>query len=260
MFWINRLLYSPSLLVSRFQRIMGHQYWTGSKRTRVLLAEETARRLAGIASLYTLATLAGCSVDLNPLSGAFAKIKLPGKDKDGKDTYLDPMGGLAQALTVISRAATGKNKTGAGAIVKTRRPFHLLNQTPEVTKSEATGFAVQNPLEIVGRFLRSKLAPGPGAVVDVLAGEDFLGDPVTAQSIAQKMVTPMAWSDVWALLSKRDLPSGTIAALFTMLGTNMTSYGADAPNSQGKPMSTNVGGGMRGFKSIGGKKVKRIGK
>ncbi len=76
----------------------------------------------------------------------------------------------------------------------------------------------------MARFLRSKLAPVPGSVVNVLAGKDVVGKPVTLTSEAKRSLTPLAMSDILKTMEEQGVPRGTALSILSMFGMGLQTY------------------------------------
>lgn len=212
--------FSPKFVVSRFQIIWGAVpalytatagYYLQPKdvrRAKVAVAKEYARLVIGIAAVYGLAALAKAGFgdddawELDPRSTKFGKVKIG-------TTLIDPMGGLLQAFTFGMRMLPTRNngvwrpyaKTGKGDIVSLWRP----------------GFGKQSYVGTMGQFLRTKLSPVPSSIINVMQGEDVVGQAVTIRSEAIGSVVPLVFGDVFETLRENGV-QGTPLAVAVMFG------------------------------------------
>ena len=69
----NAVFFAPRYVASRFQLLAGSPMYKGTARTRVAIAQEYARFLAGAATVYALGMAAGGEVEEDPRSGDFGK-------------------------------------------------------------------------------------------------------------------------------------------------------------------------------------------
>ena len=187
---LNRVLFSPRLLLSRFQalgvggqavaetaisplaraaagpvRRAGLETAAGvlsrptSLRAPVNVRRAVARDVVAFAgagvSLLTMLNASGlASVELDPRSSDFGKGNIGG-------TRWDPWGGFQQIARYTTQFLTGETKSAGTGKVK------------DVDR-----------IDVLGRFGRSKLDPGvPALVVNVATGETFLGDDFDLASL-----------------------------------------------------------------------------
>ncbi len=209
---LNVPFFAPRFVASRFQLLLGEPLYRGSARTRTMVAKEYARFLAGIGVVYALGQLAGGDVETDPRSSDFGKLRFG-------DSRLDPLAGLAQTTVLLSRLGSGKTKTHEGKIVPIRgeRPY---------TASDSA--------EVIGRFLRTKLSPMFGAGLDVLAGEDLMGEPATVAGEAQDLVTPMTLKDIYEAMKEQGVPKGTALGLLALFGMSLQTHKDRTKRSKAK--------------------------
>lgn len=222
---LNTIFFAPRLVASRFQLLAGQPLYGGSARTRNLIAQEYARFLSGVAVAMYLAAFMKDEDDntpllvLDPRSSDFGKLRFG-------DTFLDPLAGLAQVTTVFSRLASGETKTAKG--VKPVRADYTLTDLRralgedipdhKLAKDGSLPFGSGNAADVITRFLRTKLAPVPGAIVNTLSGENVIGQPVTPLQTATELVTPMSFSNLAEVMEANGMPRGTAITLLGLLG------------------------------------------
>ena len=107
---LNTIFFAPKYVLSRFQLLAGQPLFKGSATTRKLIAQEYARALIGLFTVYVLGALAGAEIEDDPRSSDFGKLKFG-------DTRIDPLFGLAQTAVFMGRIFTGVTKKGDGEIV-----------------------------------------------------------------------------------------------------------------------------------------------
>lgn len=208
---LNSFFFAPRWVISRFQLLAGQPLYGGNKRTRKLIAQEYGRFLAGAAVVYALASLATGdddedwsdklnifrNIDLDPTSSDFLKIRF------GK-TRLDPLGGLIQSTVFGARIGDAIHR--------------FATDSQEKKPDYGTGG------DALGRFLRSKLAPFPGAVWDMLDRKDVVGHPITREDAALKMVTPISMGDILKTMEEQGIAQGTALSLLSLLGAGLQTY------------------------------------
>lgn len=200
---LNTVFFAPRYVASRFQLLVGQPLYGGNARTRSLIAQEYARYLIGVGIVYGLATLDGAEIEQDPRSSDFGKLRYG-------NTRIDPLSGLQQSTVLLSRLGTGETKTLRGNVVPIR--------------GEKVPFGSGNSADVIARFLRSKLAPVPSQVVNVLAGKDVVGQPVTAESLAEGLVVPLAFRDIYNTMIEQGVPRGTAFAMLSLFGMSLQNY------------------------------------
>jgi hypothetical protein len=205
------VFFAPKFTVSRFQLLIGQPLWKGTARTRLAVAKEYARAITGAGLFYGMILLfAGGSddpetatVELDPRSADFGKVRFG-------NTRLDPMAGLSQATVVISRTASGQTKTTTGRI----RPI----------RGAKVPYGGATTPDVLARFLRSKLSPWLGSVVDIVSGENLVGEPVTPLSVTTRMTVPLSTRDIFEVMQDQGVPRGTALSLLAIFGQNLQTY------------------------------------
>jgi hypothetical protein len=200
---LNYLFFSPRYVVSRFQMLGGQPLYGGSAKTRVMIAKEYGRFLAGVGVVYALAMAAGGIVGTDPSKSDFGKIQF------GK-TRVDPLSGLSQVTVLLWNQGKGVSKS-----------FEPLSTGIPRKKPK---YGEKTEASSLGRFLRQKLAPWPAAYVNLATGEDVVGRTVTPQDVALGMVTPISIGDIYRALEEQGVPAGTAFALLSLLGMGVQTY------------------------------------
>jgi hypothetical protein len=201
---LSLFFFAPRFVISRFQYAMGYPLWKamyhGNGRVAKLIAKEYAQYLGGIATVMALLAL---SMDedenkdfFNASSTNFLKFKFG-------ETVLDPMSGLAQVTTFGYRMATGEYTTQKGKTKDLRYPESMVDETYG---------------SVLGRFLRTKLAPVPGAIWSWLEREDVTGAPTTGGQQALGLVTPLSVRDVLGVMTDNGMDRGPALVTLSLLG------------------------------------------
>lgn len=215
---LNTVFFAPRLVASRFNLLGGQPLYGGTARTRALVASEYARFVAGIGVVFALAAMAhddddpDRKVELDPRSANFLKIKFG-------NTYLDPMTGLAQVTTFLARELTGEKLTGKGELVPLRNRYRLSDATGEaVPPNYKVRFGGDTGADILARFARTKLAPVPGAIVNLVAGENLVGEETTIPGEASSLVTPLSFRDIDKIYKEHGIGNGSAIVALNLLG------------------------------------------
>jgi len=227
---LNVTFFAPKFTVSRFQLVYQTLKSAGDAATgfklgnrelsaaRRVVAEEHARMLIGFAAMYSLYSLMGDDkIERDPRSGNFGKI--PVKGANGAVTYIDPMAGIIQATVFMARLRTGetKEKDKSGKMII--RPLLRTEKTGKVP------FGKGDLSDVSKQFLRSKLAPLPGALYDrFLTGEDFKGQPVTISGQLISIGTPMTYGDIYDAMRAQGMPKAAALSALAMFGESVNTY------------------------------------
>ncbi len=208
---LNTIFFAARNAASRFQLIAGQPFYGGNAKTRGLIAKEYARFLIGAGVVYTLGAAAGGTVEKDPRSADFGKIKFG-------NTRMDPLAGLSQVSVLLSRLATGKTKSAASGLVSPIR-------------GPGVPYGGEDSVGLIGRFLRNKLAPVPSAALNLATGKDAVGNKVTVGSTVQGALTPLVFSDIYSAMKDQGVPKGAALGLLTLFGMSMQTYDGENANA-----------------------------
>jgi len=206
---LGAILWSPRLLASRFQTLLPTHALKGSKRTNFLVAKEYARFLAGAAALYTAVQMyddldgeEDVDVTFDPRSSDFGKLKV------GK-TRIDVLGGMSQVAVFAARLLSGEKKTLSGKTQKIRGDVK---------------YGQEDAVDVAKNFIRTKLNPVAGAIVDIASGKNLRGEKVTAGSTATGLTLPLSIRDVKANMKDLGVPGGIASTLLSLFGVGVQTY------------------------------------
>ncbi len=208
---LSMVFTSPRYVASRFEALLGTPLWSGNMATRKAIAKEYARSALGLTALLGaayLANKAGLDMDteLDWRSSDFGKIRVG-------NTRLDPYGGVQQALVFLARMGTGKTKTLTGQVRNIRN-----------SEGEPLRFGQDDAADTAFRFFRGKMAPVPGALLDVSAGRNMVGEPVTPARGAVRLITPLSVSDIYEAFGDLGIPRGAAVSIWALFGGGAQSY------------------------------------
>lgn len=220
---LGRVLWSPRLLLSRIQWLTGtpmiRAVAKGDPFMRKVVAKEYARWMAGVAAIYGIAELAEetlgkdkIRVGKDPRSSDFGKIITDNQ------TRHDPMGGLAQVMTLAGRLTTGETVSTKGGRAKS-----LTDKRS--TYSTDVG-------DVMTRFARSKLSPPMATLTDIVTRKQFGGEPTTPESVAKNTLMPLSFAEVPEEVKVLGAQQALSNWLFNAFGVSTRTYDPrfDAPN------------------------------
>lgn len=204
--FLSTVFFSPRYVASRFQLMAGTPLYKGTARTRIAIAKEYAKYLTGIALIYAMGKMAGGTVEENPRSSDFGKLKFG-------NTRIDPMGGILQNTVLLTRLGTGEKKTLRGDIVPIR--------------GDKIPYKGESAADIMFRFARSKFSPLIGSGFDLASGKNSVGQPVTPTDVAKNSVVPMSLKDIGDVMRDQGVPAGTIQTMLSIFGLGVQNYSTD---------------------------------
>jgi hypothetical protein len=194
--WLNAMFFSPRYIMSRIQVPLDLINTTPAVR-KVVARNLVSFVGAGMFAQF-LASLAGGETEDDPRSSDFGKVKIG-------NTRIDFWAGFQPYVRVIAQIITEERKS-----TKTGEIYHI------------------DPIDVGINFFRSKLAPVPGLVWDLKAGETFIGEELSAENaekIIYEQLTPMSVQDWIEAVRDSGLVTGTGFGLLAMLGVGIQTYG-----------------------------------
>jgi hypothetical protein len=200
---MNGLFWSPRYVISRFQMVFAQPLYRGTWRTRKAIAKEYARYLAGVVIVQILGKLIGGDREDDSRSSDFWKLRFG-------NTRLDPLSGLSQTVVFARRVISGKTKRASGDVVAIR--------------GKGVPYGGDNTADVIARFLRTKLAPAPGMVLDVATGENVVGEPTTARSMITGAMVPLSMGDIYDTMVEQGVPAGTVLSILSIFGEGIQTY------------------------------------
>ena len=230
---LNTVFFAPRYVASRFQYIATPfmlPFMDTTSRVKKTIASEYARTFAGVAafisSMLALGSLVADddddkpTIEFDPRSSDFLKIKFG-------ETRIDPTSGISSSIVVSTRFLLGETKTVSGEI-----------------KKYGKGYYGSTRASALGRFLRYKFAPIPGALWT--AADDWT-DPVgekktllpnipenitlrtLPQAIDESLITglflPLSIREISDAMSDQDIPIATALSVLAILGMSASTYG-----------------------------------
>ena len=199
------IVFSIGHTVSRFQFVLGGALWTGSAKSKAVIAMSYAKAFGVTASLLGLAFYAAGGddwIEIDPRSSDFLKIKIG-------PTRIDLMAGLTQAFVFMTRWATRETKRD-GKIIP------LVGQEVK--------FGAPDLGSVTGAFFRSKLNPFLGGFANAWFKKDFNGNETDFETEMNKLWKPMTWNDIIDACRAQGLPTGIVISIAALLGAGVSTY------------------------------------
>jgi hypothetical protein len=196
---LSTIFFAPKLTASRWQMLMGQPLYQGSARSRMIIAGEYGKYLAGLATLYGLAKLSGAQVTWNPRSTDFGKIRFG-------ENRIDPLAGLGKHAVFAARIITGQFKGTSG------------KQEPIYDDKGRN-----NVGDIFERYVRSTLSPLYGTTVTLATGRGIDGKPYKAKDIPYDLL-PLSARDVYEQFRDNDPVTAAAMSLLSIHGAGVDTY------------------------------------
>jgi hypothetical protein len=202
-------MFSPRFLASRLQILFAPLHPTfsplgllvpgvssASRELRKEVAKDLVTYYVAWGTGLALAKLSGFEVQLDPGHANFGVMKLG-------NLRLDMSAGQAGLIRTIHALVTGESiRTGTGEIM-------------------------ERPLEkTVAGFARAKLSPQAAFLIDVVTGETFSGEQITAARLAQSNLLPITVQELWEVIKQEGLLTGLATAPFVVAGVGVGVYTA----------------------------------
>ena len=199
---LNAFLFSPRRVRSAVKILNPYTYINPktSKTARKAAIRNLLGSLAMTGSVIALAGLHGAvETEEDPRSSDFGKIKVG-------DTRLDIFGGIASYVILLSRILSGEIKSSnTGAIKKLGNNY-----------TSTSGF------DLTANFIRNKLSPLASLIIDVLTGENAVGEKKTPTQSVIDRFKPMFLKDAYEVLTED--PEAKILIPFALFGGGLSTY------------------------------------
>lgn len=230
---LSSVLFSPRLIASRLG-MMGQAGRAVFSPEVYMMQSPSVRReylkslaaIAATAGTFTqLARMAGATVETDPASSDFGKVKFG-------NTRIDPYGGFQQYVVAMQRLMPSLDLSSAGLGEIGGRMKSTM--TGREYSLDDSGFGRSTRADVLARFLRSKTNPIINFGWGLMAGQrELSGQPMDLtnlnpmeNSIAQRFL-PMLSQDIYDLVQSEEtpLPAKGLAAFLASVGMGSQTYG-----------------------------------
>jgi hypothetical protein len=192
---LNAAFFAPRYTASRFQVVNPATYFKMSPAARSIAMRKMVQYGATVGSTLLLAKLAGAEVNLtDPSSADWLKLKIG-------NTRYDLAAGMQQNMRFLYRMGRALKNTATG------------QETEPMNRAGKVLFG----------FVRTKLAPVPGAVMNVAEGSDVVGQPTTMRGEMWNLVKPLMVDDLWNAYQQEGL-TGALKTTPSAFGVGVQTY------------------------------------
>lgn len=172
---LNTVFFSPRLIASRLQFLNPTWYAKQHPAVRKEAVKSFAEFAGVVLTIGQLAKLGGAEVELDPRSSDFLKIRVG-------DSRWDLAAGFSQFVRLFAQMATGERKT---------------LDSKDIISLSGDKFPFETRGDVALRFLRSKLAPVPSLVTDLMFGaKNVVGDDLTLGQEFLDNIIPLYMQDI----------------------------------------------------------------
>lgn len=199
---LNSLLFSPRLIASRLNMINPVYYAKLPKPIRIAALKSMGRFIALGLTTLALAKAAGASVEADPRSSDFGKIKVG-------NTRWDIWGGFQQYIRFLTQFVGGQTKQPATGKIQ------------ELNGKSAFG---QTRADVAARMFRSKLAPVPSMAWDLASGRTGVGEKATVLGEIKDHFLPLLGQDIYDAWKDDGIGKAIAVGLPSTFGVGVSTY------------------------------------
>jgi hypothetical protein len=201
---LSAAFFSPRLAAARIQMLTDPRIYMASNP---VVRKEAIKSIMSfvaiqVAAIGLLSMATGGSVNLDPRSTDFAKIKIG-------NTRIDTLGGFQQYIRLAAVLDTGKEVGGNGKVRK-------LNDD-KVYKGDTYA-------SVLGRFARGKESPVASFIHDNAAGKDIVGKKVKYPKALYDRFTPLVVQDIRDVAKDNGYPAAAALGTMAVFGVGIQTY------------------------------------
>jgi len=192
---LSVFFFAPRYAVSRFE--VPFALLKATPYARKAIAKDLVAFYGSGMMILGLAKVGGAQIEIDPRSTEFGKIRIG-------NTRLDFWGGLQPIARTMAQLVTNQRKDLGG------------------------GFYSADRMITLGRFFQGKLSPSASMLVDIMRGETFIGDELTATGASLKAqafnrLTPMFVQDLVDAVKEWG-PKGAAFGILAGFGAGVQTY------------------------------------
>ena len=201
---LGTVFFAPRYVQSRLQLLSPRTYFQQPPAIRRQAMLDIMGFAGAVAAISAMAMFAGADVEWDPEDEDFLKIRF------GNLRY-DFLAGTQQAVRLFFLVGKAWGTAFVDSVEE------AVTGTPSKRKRSRTG------AEIIGRFMRSKLAPIPSFFVDMQERKDFIGRPFEITQGLIDRTVPMFWRESTEAYLRGGW-SGAAQQIPSVLGVGVSDY------------------------------------
>jgi hypothetical protein len=216
---LNTVFWSPSLQLARIQLLTARpaSVITGrskagklSPAARRAIAAEYGKTLLGFTTLMALGVLSGGEMETDPRSSDFMKLKFG-------NTRIDLGSGIFQYVVLASRLGAGQTKSPISGKIRD-------------TRGDDKKFGSPSGLDIGARFVASKFTPGLSLGLNVLFGQNVVGETVEVKTVKGVKnvvidgIMPLSMVEMAESFKEQGVPGGVALSVMTLFGEGIQNF------------------------------------
>lgn len=197
---LSDIFFSPRLIASRMTLLNPQFYTKLDPFTRKEALKSLFTFTSTASTVLALASLGGAKVGTDIRSADFGKIRMG-------NTRYDILGGFQQYIRLAGQLITGQQ----------------VSSTTNVPMTLGEGYKSTTRLDILGRFVESKLAPVPSFIDSILKGKTFEGENMSVTEEVAKRFVPMIIQDMTELYKEKGF-EGIGMSIPSIFGVSTQTY------------------------------------
>ena len=201
---LSTVFFAPKLTASRWQFLVGQPLAGGSARTRMIIAGEYGKYLAGLGTLYGMAQLSGAEVSWDPRSNDFGVIRYG-------NNRINPLSGLGKNAIFAGRIISGEFVGASGKV-----------------ESIYDDKGRNNWDDLATRYGRSTLSPLFGTAVTLTTGRGIDGKPYKLKDVPYDLL-PLSARDIYEQFRDNSPGVATGMSLLSLHGAGIDTYEKKEP-------------------------------
>lgn len=198
---LSKIFFAPRFVMSRLQFFNPIWYAKQPTPIRKEAIKTFASFVGTVSTIITLAKMGGADVETDWRSSDFGKLRRG-------DTRYDLTAGFGLYIRLFGQLVTGEKKTAGG----------------EVKELGGEGPYDDSRFDVLGRVVRGKLAPAWSAMLNLLAGENVVGEEATIKTELIDQVTPLYVKDLYEALQERGPEALLDVGLPAFFGVGVQTY------------------------------------
>lgn len=205
---INNVFWSPRKLKADIDFLTMHAFDKNfSSFARKQAGINLLRGIMGMATILgTARAMWPETVELDPRSANFGRIVF-------RNTRFDVTGGIAPIITLVSRLVTNSSKSST---------------TNKITTLNTGEYGAMTKLDVIYNFFENKLSPASSVVKDLLVGQDFDGNKLTAKHIFTNLFIPLPIANIEETSREPEAANIWLVAMADMVGIGTNTYSAQS--------------------------------